>query len=416
MRILLFTGKGGVGKSTVSAGTGALLAERGLRTLVVSTDTAHSLGDAFGVRVGADPVQVTETLWVQHVDAQRRFEESWLEIQTYLLDVMTVAGVDPVAAEELTVLPGAEEVLALLELRRQAASGDYDAIVVDCAPTAETLRLLSLPEALTWYMDRVFPPQRRVMRTFGPLLGKAVGMPMPGDGVFAAVERLHGELSEVRALLTGPETTVRLVMTPEQVVLAEARRAWTTLSMHGYRVDAVVVNRVFPAVDADAVGAPADWLRGWVQAQNEVLAEAEESFAPVRLWRSGYRDGEPRGVEALRDVAAALHGDADPLAEGPGVGSLHVEVTENGATMTLPVPLATRADTSLARRGGDLVVQCGTYRRVLSLPAILARMKVTGASVADGTLRVQFVRDPDPGGPSDGPEGDDHPNHHEERA
>ena len=263
MRILLFTGKGGVGKSTVAAGTAALAAASGQRTLVLSTDAAHSLADAFGVTVGAEPEQVAPDLFVHQVDAQLRFEQSWAEIQGYLLRVLEVAGVDPVAAEELTVIPGAEEVLALLELRQHALSDEWDVIVVDCAPTAETLRLLALPEALGWYMTRVFPVERRVVRALKPVLSRAAGVPMPEDDVFAAVERLHAELDQVRALLTGREASVRLVLTPEQVVLAEARRSYTTLSLFGYRVDGVVANRVFPGDDADP------WRAGWVAAQAE---------------------------------------------------------------------------------------------------------------------------------------------------
>ena len=258
MRILLLTGKGGVGKSTVAAATAALAARRGLRTLVLSTDAAHSLADAYGAEqvVGSEPVEVADRLFVQQVDAQRRFEQSWKDIQGYLLSVLDVAGVDPLAAEELTVIPGAEEVLALLELRVQALSGRWDCVVVDCAPTAETLRLLALPEALGWYMRRVFPVGRGVVKAFKPVLSRAAGVPMPEDTVFDAVERLHGELEEVRSLLSGPEAGVRLVLTPEQVVLAEARRSLTTLSLYGYRVDGVVANRVFPGGGSDP-GAPA---------------------------------------------------------------------------------------------------------------------------------------------------------------
>ena len=210
LRVLLFTGKGGVGKSTLAAGTAALAAAAGHRTLVLSTDAAHSLADALGCRRASsgsmsEPVEVGERLWVQQVDAQLRFEQSWADIQGYLLSVLAAAGLDPVAAEELTVVPGAEEVLALLELRLHAASGRWDVVVVDCAPTAETLRLLALPEALGWYIDRVLPVERRVVKALRPVLTRAAGVPMPADSVFDAIVRLHAELDEVRALLTGPE-------------------------------------------------------------------------------------------------------------------------------------------------------------------------------------------------------------------
>ena len=385
MRILLFTGKGGVGKSTMAAGTAALAAAAGQRTLVLSTDAAHSLADAFGTAVGSDPTEVTDLLFVQQVDAQLRFEQSWAQIQGYLLSVLDVAGVDAVAAEELTVIPGAEEVLALLELRLHALSGEWDVIVVDCAPTAETLRLLALPEALGWYMERVLPTQRRVMKALKPVLSRAAGVPMPGEGVFDAIERLHAELDEVHALLSGPEASVRLVMTPETMVLAEARRSYTSLSLFGYRVDGVVANRVFPAEDAD------DWRAGWVLAQDTVLAQVEESFTGLPIWRSVYRATEPVGVEALRVLAADVYAGSDPLAAPRGRGPFRVDRTSAGAVLHLALPFVTRAEVGLARNGDELVVTVGSYRRLLTLPAGLARLQVAGAKVDAGELQVRFL-------------------------
>ncbi len=384
MRIILFTGKGGVGKSTVAAGTAALAAAAGHRTLVLSTDAAHSLGDAFGTPVGSEPTEVTPGLFVQQVDAQLRFEQSWADVQGYLLSVLDVAGVDPVAAEELTVIPGAEEVLALLELRLHALSDEWDVIVVDCAPTAETLRLLALPEALGWYMQRVFPTQQRVMKALRPVLSRAAGVPMPGGSVFDAIERLHGELGEVHALLSGPSASVRIVLTPETVVLAEARRSYTSLSLFGYRVDGVVANRIFPAEDAD------DWRARWVLAQDAVLADVDESFAGLPIWRAEYRAVEPVGVAALGELAADLYGDDDPLAAPTGDGPFRVTRTGAGAVLHLALPFVTRTEVGLARHHDELVVTVGSYRRLLTLPAGLARLRVAGARVIDGELRVRF--------------------------
>jgi arsenite-transporting ATPase len=386
VRVLLFTGKGGVGKSTLAAGTAALAAAAGERTLVLSTDAAHSLGDAFGITGPLrEPTAVAERLWVQQVDAQLRFEQSWAAIQRYLLSVLDATGVDPVAAEELTVVPGAEEVLALLELRLHAASGRWDVVVVDCAPTAETLRLLALPEALGWYMQRVLPVERRVVKALRPVLTRAAGVPMPGDSVFDAVERLHAELAEVRTLLTGPGSTVRLVLTPEAVVLAEARRSYTTLSLFGYRVDGVVANRLFPAGGAD------DWRAGWVVAQDEVLEQVAESFAGLPVWRSEYRPAEPVGVRALTTLAEEAYGGADPLAVPDGDGPLRLTRDPRGAVLHLALPGVTRAEVDLARHGDDLVVTVGSYRRLLTVPAGLARHRVAGARVQDGELQVRFV-------------------------
>ena len=389
MRLLLFTGKGGVGKTTVAAGTAALAAARGLKTLVLSTDAAHSLGDAFAAQVGPDPTEVDAGLFVQQVDAQGRFERSWGEVQEYLLSVLSAAGVDPIEAEELTVLPGAEEVLALLEVRDQVASDRWDVVVVDCAPTAETLRLLALPDALGWYMDRVFPLERRVVRSLRPMLGKVAGVPMPRDRVFDAVERLHGELRSARAALTAPSASVRLVLTPESVVVAEARRTLTSLSLYGYRVDAVVANRVFPPAGDDP------WRAGWVAAQERQLAEVDSSFSPLPVLRAAYGGEEPVGVDALVELASDTYGEVDPVAEPTVEDPVQVSRSGDEFVLSLALPLADRSDTDLARVGDDMVVTVGGHRRVLALPSALRRCVVAGAALRDGRLRVRFEPDPD---------------------
>ncbi len=395
MRLLLFTGKGGVGKTTVAAGTAALAASRGLKTLVLSTDPAHSLGDAFGPAVveqlaeaGPEPTEVETGLHVQQVDTQRRFERSWGEVQDYLLSVLSAAGVDSIEAEELTVLPGAEEILALLEVRDQARSGRWELVIVDCAPTAETLRLLALPDALGWYMDRVFPLERRVVRSLRPVLSRVAGVPMPRDRVFDAVERLHHELREVRDLLAGPDSSVRLVLTPEAVVVAEARRTLTSLSLYGYRVDGVVANRVFPPADDP-------WRAGWVEAQTAQLAEVEASFAPLPIHRTAYAATEPVGFATLVALAEATYGEVDPVAPPHGEKPLRVERSGDELVLSLALPLASQATTDLARVGDDLVVTVGRSRRVLALPSALRRCTVAGAVLRDGRLRVRFEPDPD---------------------
>jgi arsenite-transporting ATPase len=385
VRVILFTGKGGVGKTTAAAGTAASAAAHGQRTLVLSTDAAHSLADAFGVPIGAEPTKVADRLFVQQVDAQQRFEQSWVEIQGYLLSVLDASGVDPITAEELTVIPGAEEVLALLELRTQVLSGKWDVVVVDCAPTAETLRLLALPEALGWYMDRVFPAERRIVKALRPVLARAAGVPMPQDSVFDAVERLHRDLEEVHALLTGDDASVRLVLTPEQVVVAEARRSFTTLSLFGYRVDGVLANRVFPAEGAD------DWRLQWVAAQAEVLAEVESSFTGLPVWRSSYQPTEPVGATALVEFARAAYGGHDPLAPPVGRPPMSVSRTRTGAVLRIALPFVAKSDIDLARHGDELVVTVGSYRRLIALPAALGKHAVSGARIDDGELRVRFT-------------------------
>ncbi len=385
MRTILFTGKGGVGKTTAAAGTATAAAAAGHRTLVLSTDAAHSLADAFGEPIGAEPTQVAPDLFVQQVDAQRRFEQSWADVQGYLLTVLDAAGVDRITAEELTVIPVAEEVLALLEVRTHALSGEWDVLVLDCAPTAETLRLLALPEALGWYMERVFPMRGKLLKAISPVLKKATGVPLPHDDVFDAVERLHADLQEVHSILTGKDSSVRLVLTPETVVVAEARRALTTLCLFGFTVDGVVANRVFPSDGSD------EWRAQWVSAQASVLREVEQSFVGLPIWRSPYLAQEPVGVEALSEFAAAAYGGDDPLAAPVGEGPMTITRTPQGAVLRIALPFAARSDIDLARHGDELVVTVGSYRRLLALPTALRAHTISGAKIDDGALKVRFV-------------------------
>ena len=387
MRVLLFTGKGGVGKTTTAAATAALAASRGCKTLVLSTDPAHSLADALGVPVGSVPTEVDTGFYAVQIDTQVAFERTWRDVQDYLRGVLERAGVNALQAEELTVLPGAEEVLALLELRRQVASGRFDLVVVDCAPTGETLRLLALPEALRWYVEKVFPAQRRALRAVRPLLSRVSGPAVPHDSVFEAVARLHTQLSEVRELLTAPTTSVRLVLTPEAVVVAEARRTLTSLALYGYQVDGLVANRVF-AASGDG------WTAGWVAAQQQQLEAVRRDTAPLPLLESAYAAAEPVGLQALIDVGEALYGDQDPSRSEPVEDLVGVTQDRDGFLLSLALPLARLEDVDLARSGDELVVTVGGRRRLLALPGALCRCTVTGARLLGGRLVVRFEPDP----------------------
>jgi arsenite-transporting ATPase len=257
-------------------------------------------------------------------------------------------------------------------------------IVVDCAPTAETLRLLALPEALGWYIDRVFPTQRRVVKALKPVLTRAAGVPMPHDSVFDAIDRLRWELDEVSSILTGENASVRLVLTPETVVVAEARRSLTTLSLFGYRVDGVVANRVFPEAGADA------WRGRWVAAQAQALGEVAHSFAELPIWRSAYQGSEPVGIEQLASFASEAYGEDDPLAIPSGEAPMSVRRTANGTTLSIVLPFVGKTDVDLARHGDELVVTVGSYRRLLALPTSLRKQAVAGAGMESGALQIRF--------------------------
>lgn len=396
-RILLFTGKGGVGKTTTAAATALRCADAGLRTLALSTDPAHSLADALDCELGPLVAPIANGLWGQQIDAQESMEDSWSEIQRYLREVFRWAGVADLEAEELSVVPGLDEVFALSHIRHHASTGDWDVIVVDCAPTAETIRLLSLPGVLARYMERLFPIGRQVNRAVGPLVSAVTTLPVAGDDVFAATERFHQRLAGVREILTdGRRTSVRLVMTPERVVVAEARRTHTYLSLFGYHVDAVVVNRVLP----DDVRDP--WFAGWRDAQATQLRAVEEDFSPVAVLRAPLAPAEPVGPDALRSFADALYGDEDPTARFTLTEPLRARSDGSGAVLEVVLPFTASDDVDLGRRGDDLLVRVGPHRRAIHLPDSLRRRRVTGARVHDGRLVVSFA-DPAPEQTTGGP-------------
>jgi arsenite/tail-anchored protein-transporting ATPase len=397
VRVLLFTGKGGVGKTTTAAATAVQAARAGIKTLIMSTDAAHSLGDALGVVLVSAPndpdpvVEIEPGLSALQLSAAHSVRRSWRSVQDYLLSVLSGLGIDPVVADELTELPGADEIVALLELRTQVESGPWELLVVDCAPTAETLRLLALPEALAWHLERLMPAQRGLLRTLRPAAVAATGLPLPGVQVLETLRRWHESLREIQSILTAETTSVRLVLTPERVVIAESRRTLTSLRLYGLAVDQVVVNRVFPHADQESIHTP--WLAGWNEAQQRGMCEVRHSFDPLPIVIAPYLSHEPVGTNALAALADARTGEiGDVLMTSPMPGmSLHPE--NGGYLLTLPLPLVTAAEVDLKRRDDELLVSVADHRRVLSLPSVLRRCVVTGAVVRNATLRVRFVPD-----------------------
>ena len=295
------------------------------------------------------------------------------------------AGVDIVEAEELAVLPGLEEVFALIDLAEHAASGAWDAIVVDCAPTAETIRLLSLPEVLGWYMERVFPAGRRLAKIARPLLGASSVPPVAGDRVFAAVDALMGRLTEVRELLTDTErSSLRLVVNPEKMVIAEARRTATYLALFGYRVDAVIANRLLPDVVQDP------WFKAWREAHAEHLAAIEEGFAPLPVLRADLASDELVGLDRLRAFGADLYDGEDPLQAFHGGDSLEIVRRGPVTVLRLPLPFCDHDELEVGRRDADLLVRVGPYRRAVHLPDSLRRREVRRAALHGSHLEVEF--------------------------
>ena len=401
MRVILFTGKGGVGKTTTAAATAVQAARQGIKTLVMSTDAAHSLGDALGVDLSmaadhldpaVDPVvEVEPGLYALQLSTAHSVRRSWRSVQDYLLTVLSSLGVDPVVADEMTELPGADEIVALLELRAQVESGPWDLVIVDCAPTAETLRLLALPEALAWHLDRLMPAQRGLLRRLRPAAAAAAGLPLPELQVVESLRRWREALQDIRSILTAETSSVRLVLTPERVVIAESRRMLTSLRLYGFAVDQVMVNRVFPQTDQESTDTA--WLAGWNQAQQRGLSEVRHSFEPLPIVITPYLPHEPVGVDALAALAQVRTGEIHDVLTLAPVPGMTVRPDDAGYLLTLPLPLVTAAEVDLKRRGDELLVAVGDHRRVLSLPSVLRRCIVMGATVRGDTLRVRFMPD-----------------------
>lgn len=388
MRIILVTGKGGVGKTTVSAATALRAADLGYVTLVMSTDPAHSLGDAFDMELGDAPSSIVDRLDGQQIDTQLRLEESWGDVRDHLTDLFDWSGLDGIEAEELTVFPGMDELFALATVRDHARSGIYDVIVVDCAPTAETLRLLSLPEVMSWYMDKMFPLSRRVAKVIRPVMSRVSSIPMADDKVFQSIERFYERLDGIRELLSDPDiTTARLVMNPEKMVIAEARRTYTYLGLFGYAVDAAIVNRVLP----DEVHDP--YFAEWRQIQKGHLEAVEEGFAGTDIRRLRLFDHEMVGPERLRVVGTELYGDDDPTMRLSDVDPIRVEslADSDDVALVLSIPLVDKEHVDVMRHGDELFVTVDSYRRSIVLPDSLKRRTIRRAKLADGELRVIFT-------------------------
>ena len=405
-RILLFTGKGGVGKTTVAAATALRAADAGLRTVVCSTDPAHSLADAFDVPLGDVVAPVAPGLHGIQLDARVRLESAWDAVREYLVALFDWAGAEPVEAEELAVIPGLDEVFALADIKAFAAGGDYDVVVVDCAPTAETLRLLSLPDVIGWYMERVFPAQRGLTRAVRPFLTRMMSVPIASDKVFDAVARFSTRLDGVRELLTDPQiTSARLVVNAERLVVAEARRTFTYLSLFGYHVDAVIANRLLPSAVSDP------WFADWRAAEAQHLVEIGDAFAPAPILTAELASAELVGIDRLRDFGATLYAHRDPVGRLSAVDPMRVDAVGDALVLSLPMPGVERSDIQLGRRNGELLVAVGAYRRAVVLPDSLQRRPIGAARLVVDRLEVEFpARAPRGAGAHDG-----HPAHAQPR-
>jgi arsenite-transporting ATPase len=391
MRTILYTGKGGVGKTSVAAASALKAARAGKKVVVMSTDPAHSLSDAFDEEVGPEPKEMATGLFAQEMDHGRMIEEHWAEIQEYITTFFEWQGTNSLAAEELAMLPGMDELFGLLMVRRHYNAGLYDALIVDAAPTGETLRLLAPPDQMSWYGQKIFPIQRRAAKVIRPFARRTRVdslPPLPEDSFFGALQRFYEAVVGVEDILTDAErASVRLVANAEKMVIAEARRAYTYLNLYDYRVDAVIVNRLLP----DEVSDP--YFEKWREAQGRHLALIEESFSPVPIFKARLFDREMYGLEALAALAEDLFDDEDPLRVFFR-GAAHDIVKSNGGyEVVLNLPLVDKKSVDLSKKGKELLVRIGGYKRNVLLPDSMVSLRAAGAKIEGDKLRVRLASD-----------------------
>ncbi len=386
MRIILYTGKGGVGKTSVAAATALRCADLGYRTIVLSTDAAHSLADSFDMKIGSEPIELAPRLKAQEIDVLYQMSKYWGKVQDYFRSILQWRGVDELIADEVSVLPGMDELASLLQIVYLAETGNYDVIIVDCAPTGETLKLLSLPEVARWYLTHIFPLERMASRIASPLLRTVSDIPLPDDEMFDTLKELILQLDRMHKLLSDTKTaSVRIVLNPEKMVIKESQRTFTYVNLYGFACDLIVSNRVLP----DTVTDP--YFAALKLAQARYGEMIEESFAPVPIFQVPFFDQEVVGMDMLRRTADALYGKIDPasiLFEG---SPQEIEHNGKGYLLKLKLPFASKSDVHLTRAGDELAISVGNFRRNAILPRALAELEVKKAKMEDGKLVVSFA-------------------------
>jgi arsenite-transporting ATPase len=388
MRVILFTGKGGVGKTTIAAATATRTAELGHKTLVISTDAAHSLGDSFDLQLGNTPTKVGDKLWAQEINILHEIGANWKTIQEYMASFFRSTGIDDILAEEMAVLPGVEELFGLFHIHKANQSGKYDCLIVDCAPTGQTLRLLSMPEVARWWMQKIFPIERTLAKSLRAMKKKTImSIPIPEDSVYASIQQLFDDIGTLKEMLAEPEkTSVRIVLNPEKIVLEETQRAYTYLNLYGYPVDCVIANRILPSEVTDS------YFADWRKTQSKYMDKVEGMFSPLPILRSKLMRSEIVGRELLEQLGRDIYGGDDPI--GVYYSQRPQEVVKDGDSFVLIIklPFVKKAELDILKNEDQLTIQIGNYRREILLPGALSLLAVDKAALKANELRITFVK------------------------
>ncbi len=387
MRVLIYTGKGGVGKTTVSSATGLLCAELGYKTIAISTDPAHSLSDSFGKRVGKYPTQVTNKLWAQELDINEELRLNWDKIQGFIVKFLSYQGFNKFIAEEFAIFPGLEELFSLLKVCEYYDNKSYDVIIIDCAPTASTIRMLSFPDIVSWYMERFFPLERKLVKTIRPVAEKVAKFPLPTDDVYAQVEELYRKIEHTKKILTNPKTSsVRIVVNAEKMVIKESQRAYTYLSLFDFPVDLIIVNKVLPDEIEDK------HFKKWKQTQAKHIETVKEAFSPIPIKITPLYENEVTGLNRLLNFAINLYGEDDPTKIYYEGKPIQIEELNGRYILKLKMPSFSKKDINIWVKNDELIIELPNFRRNIFLPYTLASSKIKEARLNDGILTVEFEK------------------------
>lgn len=391
MRIILYTGKGGVGKTTISAATGIKLASLGYKTIVISLDVAHSLRDSFDneerliAQANEKQIQITDNLWIQEINVQEAIVEYWDEVYNYLRSMLNRSGLDTLVAEEIAVFPGMEEICALLYINQYVRENTYDVIILDCAPTGESLRFVSIPTTLEWYMNRIFKLERNLAKIAGPIIETVSSIPIPKDAYFQNIQTLFDKLEGIDTVLTDPKiTTVRLVTNPEKIVIKETQRAFMYFCLYGLCIDAVIINRIFPD------GIESKFFEMWKQTQQHYIQEAADYFSDVPIWKVNLFDNQIIGEDGLRTLGDLLYSDIDPAERFSEQSPYKFRKVGEVYQLIMQLPFLTKKEVHLTKHGDELIVTIGGFKRHIAIPRSLSNRKPTGAKLAEQQLVITF--------------------------
>jgi arsenite-transporting ATPase len=391
LRVLLYAGKGGVGKTCVAGATGIITARKGLKTLVMSLDPAHSLSDAFDLDLSlmdknrGQPIEAGQRLWIQELDVHEEIGNYWGDVHKYISLLLNTSGIDDVLAEELAVFPGMEELSALLYINKYVNEQSYDLIILDCAPTAESIRFISMPTALEWYMKKIFRLERRIFGVVRPVARRVVDIPLPEDDYFANIESLYSRLKGVDHLLTDPEvTSVRLVTNPEKMVLRETQRAFMFFSLHQTSIDAIIINRVFPS-QGDA-----NYLKVWGKNQQKYLELAETYFYPLPIFKAPLYDTEILGYEKLAKFGENLYRGEDPTQIFFKQKPYQFAKRDGQSVVKLHLPFVSKQEIDLRKIGDELIIKIGNFKKNIVLPRAYAVLEPSRARLEEDHLVIEF--------------------------